>query len=140
MLKSLRDLLPTTHPDHSSKHGSRDADPEFARVIQEDAAAEVCCPYAPTDTDDLPGQIRHLKGSHPEMTYTIQEATNRLAGMVRNKWQETFGGPLKVDFVCVNPDKMALLRATMEISDLVPLIYGIADTDGPHRLRVVIEI
>jgi len=98
-----------------------------------------CCEFAP-EKDDLPGLIRHMKGSHPEMTEEIQTLSEEMAGYVRERWKDTFGGPLQVDFVCMNPAKMELLMATMEISDLVPMSYGMMPAIGPNRFRVMIEI
>lgn len=100
-----------------------------------------CCEFAPSP-DDLPEWIRHLKTCHPDRLEEIQEAVDKLGQMVRTEWGKVFGGPLAVDFVCNNPAKMALLRATMEISDLVPWVFAIkADENlGPQRVRVIIEI
>ena len=104
-------------------------------------AQAVCCPYAP-DIQDLPTYLRHLMGSHPDLVDEIATKRQELAGIIRQEWQQVFGGPLKVDFVCQNPVKIDLIRSTMSVSDLVPMIFGM-DPDpnyDPTRFRVIIEI
>ena len=90
----------------------------------------------------MPSFIRHLKGSHPDLVEELEANTNILATEVRKRWQRTFGGPLTVDFVCRNPEKMSLLMATMELSDIIPMVYGMgAEKDNGHdHFRVVIEV
>lgn len=97
-----------------------------------------CCNFAPPE-EDLPDFIRHLRNAHPEQEDLIQEYIRLHASDLRNKWQQLFGGPLKVDFVCHHPGKMALLRETMESSDIVPMIYGIGEETW-GGLRVIIEL
>lgn len=101
---------------------------------------EQCCPYAPPGTD-LPSLLRHLKGSHPEMTESIEEKTQVLAQHLRNRWQEVFRGPLKLDVVCHSETKLTALKEAMAVSDLVPLVFGL-DVDDTARgvIRVSVEI
>ena len=119
-------------------------DPVDPTIIMDhiaDGPKATCCDFAP-DMNDLPTYLRHLKGSHPDLTDDIEAKTNELATMVRGEWTRVFGGPLKVDFVCNNPQKIALLRGTMQISDLVPMIFGM-DPDPNYdqtRFRVLIEL
>jgi hypothetical protein len=116
------DILPATQPE------------VFGRFTP-------CCDYAP-NPGDLPTFLRHLMGSHPDLTEEIETRRQDLANMIRQEWERVFQGPLKVDFVCNNPAKIHLLRDTMAVSDLVPMIFGMdPDTnDDPTRFRVQIEI
>lgn len=110
-------------------------------AVQPKAVKGKCCDFAP-DENDLPTYLRHMIGSHPTRTKKIKALQTELANMIRQEWERVFGGPLKVDFVCVNPNKIKLLRSTMALSDLVPMNFGMdpdPNTD-PTRFRVIVEI
>ena len=99
-----------------------------------------CCEFAP-DRGDKPAYLRHLKGSHADKPELIEAATQELAQLVRAQWAQVFQGGLKVDFVCVNPTKRAMLENVMSMSDILPLVFGLEPNDGfPDRFRVAIEL
>lgn len=140
VLPKLTDLLPPTHPDYTGPKG-RVIDKPIAEAVQPKATKGKCCEFAP-DRNDLPTYLRHLIGSHPTKAKLIKDTRKELADMIRTEWLRVFGGPLKVDFVCVNPEKIKLLRDTMTVGDLVPMNFGMdpePNTDRT-RFRVIIEI
>lgn len=100
-----------------------------------------CCEYAP-ERGDVPAYLRHLIGSHSD-THGDEIATIKadLLGQIRGEWQRVFKGNLEVIFVCQNTEKRTLLAQTLALSDIFPLVFGLAPHDGnPDRFRVVIEV
>jgi hypothetical protein len=140
VMPKLTDLLHPNHPDYTGSEG-RIIDKPITEAVQAKATKGKCCDFAP-DRNDLPTYLRHMIGSHPTRTKKIKELRTELSDMVRKEWERVFGGPLKVDFVCVNPDKIKLLRSTMMVSDLVPMNFGMDPEPNmdPSRFRVIIEI
>ena len=133
----LTDLLKSTHPDYT---GPKPV-PPVAEAVQAQPTKGKCCDFAP-DKNDLPTYLRHLIGSHPTKVKLIKDTRKELADMIRTEWERVFGGPLKVDFVCVNSEKIKLLRDTMTVSDLVPMNFGMDPEPNMDRtrFRVIIEI
>lgn len=136
----LTDLLHPSHPDYTGSKG-RVIDTTITEAVQAKPTKGRCCDFAP-DKNDLPTYLRHLIGSHPTKAKLIKDTRKELADMIRTEWERVFGGPLKVDFVCVNSEKIKLLRDTMTVSDLVPMNFGMDPEPNMDRtrFRVIIEI
>lgn len=140
VMPKLTDLLHPNHPDYTGSKG-RVIDKPIAEAVQAKTTKGKCCAFAP-DENDLPTYLRHMIGSHPTRVKKIKALRAGLSDMIRQEWVRVFGGPLKVDFVCVNPEKIQLLRSTMTVSDLVPMNFGMDSEPNADRtrFRVIIEI
>ena len=76
------------------------------------------------------------------MVSRTKKVRAKLMSAIQSDWQNVFGGPLKVDFVCVNQRKIQLLRSVMSVSDIVPIVFCLDTSvnDDPSRFRVNIEV